>query len=102
MIIVVLFLRRCQFGGLDSVLGDVAAQSFQIFQVMQGLCCYLPEDYVFEVQERTGREGEQEPTVVGVLLADAAQQSRSIVGQFKGLIAEGRPVDGAVAALEVT
>lgn len=86
----------------DLVVLDAAAQSFEGPQVLDRLRSHFSEHYVSQVEEGRRGEGDQEPTVVGVLLAHAAQQSRPVVGQLEGLVSEGRPEDGAVASGEVS
>jgi hypothetical protein len=61
----------------------------------------LAEDHVLEVEEGTGCECDEESAIVCVFVTHAAEQSGSVVGKFKGLISEGRSVDGAIALGEV-
>ena len=85
----------------DLVSAHRVAQSLQRAQVMDGLGRDFSEDHIFEVEEGTRGERNDESAVVGILLAHAAEQSGPVVGQLEGLVPEVRAEDGAVSALEV-
>ena len=85
----------------DLVSAHRVAQSLQRAQVMHGLGRDFSEHHIFEVEEGTRGERNDESAVVGILLAHAAEQSGPVVGQLEGLVPEMRAEDGAVSALEV-
>jgi hypothetical protein len=102
VVVVVLLLRLRLLRRHDGELRDAVPEPFEGAQVVQGFRCHFSEHHVLEVEEGAGREGHQEAAVVGVLLADAAQQSGAVVRQFEGLVAEGWSEDGAVAVRQVS
>lgn len=102
VIIMVLLLQLCLLGRQNSQRGDSVSQLLEVAQVVQSLSSDLSEYHVLEVQEGARRIGDEEATVVGILLAHAAQQSRAIVGEFEGLVTEGRSEDRAVSLREVS
>lgn len=68
----------------------------------KGFGSHFSEHNILQIQEWARGVGDQEPAVICIFFTDAAQQARPIVGKFKGLVAEGGPEDGAVAAFKVT
>lgn len=90
---VVLLLHLDLFGAQDAVAQSLIPHPLEGAQVVETLGCKLTEYYVFKIQERARGKCDQEAAIVCILLADAAQQSRAIVGQFKRLVPEVGAVD---------
>lgn len=95
---VVLLLHLDLFGAQDAVAQSLIPHPFEGAQVVETLGCKLTEYYVFKIQERARRKCDQEAAIVGILLADAAQQSRAVVGQLERLVPEVGAVYGAVSS----
>lgn len=97
-----LMLHLSLFGRQYPVSFHRISQSFQRTQVMDGLSCDFPKDYILEIEEWTWGKRNDESTVVGILLTHTAQQSRSIMRQLEGLISEVWAKDGAISTLKMT
>jgi hypothetical protein len=76
--------------------------AFEVPQILEALRCHLTKDNVSQVHKGARRERDYEATVAGIFLTDATQQSRSIVRQLEGFVAEGWSEDGVVASFEMT
>jgi hypothetical protein len=72
VVVVAVFGHLHQLSSQNLVVLDVAGQSFEGSQVMDGLRSHFSENHVSQVEEGSGSEGDQEATIVGVLLAYAA------------------------------
>lgn len=101
-VVVVFLFHLSQSGGSNCELSDCTAKAFQILQMMLCFSSDFSKDNVFEVEEGAGCKSDEEATVVCILFTYTAQQSWSVMGQLEGLIAEGWPINRAVAAFQVS
>ena len=96
---VVGLLHSQQFRLQDAQAQHFGAQFLKSPQVVEGVSCDLAEHDILEVHEGARRQSDRESAIVGILFADAGQETRAVVVQLEGLVPELGAEDRAVSCL---
>lgn len=69
---------------------------------MDCLSCNLPKYYILQVQEGTRCISYHKSAIVCIFLADAAEETWSIMRKFEGLIPKCRTIDWTITSFQMT